>query len=80
MLNLLVRKENHGIEPHGDKGRRKEADAYFTVEAAVIVPIVLFLFVMIIYMSFYLYDRCVMTQDFYILSYRQSLEKGTALN
>ena len=44
MLNLLVRKENHGIEPHGDKGRRKEADAYFTVEAAVIVPIVLFLF------------------------------------
>lgn len=78
MLSLLVRNENHGIETYVDEGRRKEADAYFTVEAAVIVPIVLFLFVMIIYLSFYLYDRCVMTQDFYILSYRQSLEKGTA--
>ena len=59
-------------------GREKGADAYFTMEAAVIVPVVLFLFVMIIYLSFYLYDRCVMTQDFYILSYRQSLEKGAA--
>ena len=56
MLNLLVRKENHGIEPHGDKGRRKEADAYFTVEAAVIVPSVLFLFVMIIYLFIYMTD------------------------
>lgn len=66
------------ISEYRDCGKGKEEDAYFTVEAAVIVPVVLFLFVMIIYLSFYLYDRCVMTQDFYILSYRQSLEKGKA--
>lgn len=55
-----------------------EADAYFTVEAALIIPIVLCIFVMIIYLSFYLYDRCVMAQDCYVLSYRQSIEKGGA--
>lgn len=54
------------------------AEAYFTVEAALVVPIVLCIFVMIIYLSFYLYDRCVMSQDCYVLSYRQSIEKGDA--
>lgn len=55
-----------------------EADAYFTVEAALIIPVVLCVFVMIIYLSFYLYDRCVMSQGCYVLSYRQSIEKGDA--
>lgn len=62
-------------------GKRKggpEAKAYFTVEAALVVPVVLCIFVMIIYLSFYLYDRCVMAQDCYVLSYRQSIEKGSA--
>ncbi len=54
---------------------RKE-DAYFTVEAALIVPVAICIFVMVMYMSFYLYDRCVMTQDCYVLSYRQSIEKA----
>lgn len=53
-------------------------DAYFTVEAALVIPIALSILVMIIYMSFYLYDRCVMAQDCYVLSYRQSIEKGNA--
>ena len=53
-------------------------DAYCTVEAALVIPIVLGILVMIIYLSFYLYDRCVMAQDCYVLSYRQSIEKGNA--
>lgn len=61
-----------GAIPPGDQ------DAYFTVEAALVVPIALGILVMIIYMSFYLYDRCVMSQDCYVLSYRQSIEKGNA--
>ena len=61
-----------------DKWKRMEAEAYFTVEAALIVPVVVCIFVMIIYLSFYLYDRCVLTQDCYVLSYRQSIEKGKA--
>lgn len=58
--------------PSGDQ------NAYFTVEAALVVPTALGILVMIIYMSFYLYDRCVMAQDCYVLSYRQSIEKGNA--
>lgn len=57
---------------------KADADAYFTVEAALVIPIVLCIFVMIIYLAFYLYDRCVMAQDCYVLSYRQSIEKGKA--
>lgn len=61
-----------------DKWKLAEAGAYFTVEAALIIPVVLCIFVMIIYLSFYLYDRCVLAQDCYVLSYRQSIEKGRA--
>lgn len=56
------------------KDRREYA--YFTVEAALILPVVICMIVMIMYMSFYLYDRCVMTQDCYVLGYRQSIEKA----
>ena len=53
------------------------ADAYFTVEAALVVPVVLCIFVMVLYLAFYLYDRCVISQDCYILGYRQGIWKGT---
>lgn len=53
-------------------------DAYFTVEAAFVVPMALFAVVMVVYLSFYMYDRCVLEQDCYVLSYRQSIEKGGA--
>lgn len=68
---MKEKKERHIV------GRIKE-EAYFTVEAALVIPVVLAIIVMIIYMSFYLYDRCVMQQDCCVLSYRQSIEKGTA--
>ncbi|MDO5133144.1 MAG: hypothetical protein Q4D81_09200 [Eubacteriales bacterium] len=58
------------------KLNRSEAGAYFTVEASMIMPVVLCLSVMILYMSFYVYDRCVLSQDCYVLSYRQSIEKA----
>lgn len=60
----------------GQTADRAEAEAYFTVEAALVIPIVLGIFVMILYLSFYLYDRCLLSQDCYVLSYRQSIEKG----
>lgn len=60
-------------------GRGKDAGgsaaAYLTVEAAFIVPMVLCLFVILIYCSFYLYDRCVFQQDAYILCLRESIRK-----
>ena len=60
------------------KSTKNFADAYFTVEAAFVIPVVLFVFIMLLYLAFYLYDRCVMAQDCYIVSYRQSIEKGGA--
>lgn len=58
--------------------KRPGPEAYFTVEAALVMPVVLCMIVMILYLSFYLYDRCILAQDLYILSYRQSIEKGSA--
>lgn len=43
---------------------------YMTVEATFIIPSVIFLFVFIIYSSFYLYDRCVIFQDSYAYALR----------
>ncbi len=59
------------------KGRRKrwQMDAYMTVEASFIMPMVLCIFVVVIYTSFYLYDRCVFQQDAYILCLRESIRR-----
>ena len=43
---------------------------YMTVEASFIIPWVIFLFVFLIYSSFYLYDRCVIFQDSYAYALR----------
>lgn len=45
---------------------------YMTVEASFIVPLVLVLYVLIIVGGFFLYDRCVMSQDQYLLAFRGS--------
>lgn len=37
--------------------------AYFTVEAACILPIVLGIYILLIYGMFYRYDRCLLEQD-----------------
>ena len=41
-----------------------------TVEAAFVVPLVIFVFAALIYFSSFLYTRCVLTQDSYILAFR----------
>lgn len=50
--------------------------AYFTVEASFLVPAVLVLFVLVIYLGFFLYDRCLYTQDAYIICFRESIRKN----
>ncbi len=60
----------------GNSGNRKRSlDAYMTIEAAFVMPMVLCLFVMLIYTAFYLYDRCVFLQDAYILCFRESIRR-----
>lgn len=46
-----------------------------TLEAAFIIPWVIFLFVFLIYASFYFYDKCILFQDCYTVCFRGSVQK-----
>lgn len=45
--------------------KKRCMEAYFTVEAALILPIVMLLTVMMIFLAIYSYDRCVMEHSAY---------------
>lgn len=55
---------------------KKLTEAYLTVEAALIIPIVLGIFIFLIYIMFYQYDRCLTEQDMGILSLRGAVRKS----
>lgn len=40
-------------------------NAYFTLEACLVLPLVFYVFLFIIYVGFYQYDRCLLDQDIY---------------
>ncbi len=44
-----------------------------TVEAALVIPAAIFGIVLIIYMAFMVYGRCILSQDVYLLGFRASL-------
>ncbi|GFI46733.1 hypothetical protein IMSAGC019_02052 [Lachnospiraceae bacterium] len=48
----------------------KKLKGYFTVEAAFILPVVLFLYLMIILAALFLYCRCLISQDNFLLGLR----------
>lgn len=48
---------------------------YMTLEASFIMPWVIFMFIFLIYTSFYVYDKCVLFQDAYTLCLRGSVQK-----
>lgn len=45
---------------------------YFTVEATLLMPIVFYVYIFIIYMVFFQYNRCITEQDIYICALRGS--------
>lgn len=53
---------------------RRQYNGYFTVEAALMIPLILILYLFIIYMAFFQYDRCLLTQEMYVLALRGSRE------
>lgn len=57
------------------KEQKRRIKGYMTVEAAFVMPMVLCVFVILIYTSFYLYDRCVFKQDAFVLCFRESIRK-----
>ncbi|MBR5798474.1 MAG: pilus assembly protein [Lachnospiraceae bacterium] len=50
----------------------KKLNGYMTVEASLVIPLVLCIFVMIIKAGFLIYDRCMMSQDQYLAAFRSS--------
>ena len=48
---------------------------YMTLEASYIITWTLFLFVLLLYLSFYSYDKCVLFQDAYTVCFRGSIQK-----
>ena len=51
------------------------AAAYFTIEASLIIPWMIIIFVLFIYLAFYQYDRVILSQDAYIGCLKESREK-----
>ena len=49
-----------------------------TLEAAMVFPAAFALVIMLLYVTFFLYDKCRMTQDLYTAAYRQSIVRGVA--
>ena len=47
-----------------DRPRNEVANGYFTVEASILLPLVLGIILLIIFLWFYAYDRCLMEQDY----------------
>lgn len=54
---------------------KKRAGGYMTVEASFIITWTIFVFVFLIYLSFYAYDKCVLFQDAYAVCFRGSIQK-----
>lgn len=50
---------------------------YMTLEASLIIPMVLCVFALLIYFSYYLYGRCILSQDAYVLAFRASVENSS---
>ena len=57
-------------------GNRRSLGGYMTLEAAMVFPAVFALIIMLLYATFFLYDKCRMTQDLYTAAYRQSIARN----
>ena len=57
-------------------GNRRPLGGYMTLEAAMVFPAVFALIIMLLYATFFLYDKCRMTQDLYTAAYRQSIARS----
>lgn len=55
---------------------KRTAKGYMTVEAAFLITWTIFVFVLLIYLSFYSYDKCVLFQDAYTVCFRGSIQKN----
>lgn len=60
-----------------DKNEKESKKGSLTIEASIIIPIIIIVVLMLIYISFFLYDRCIITQKTYVAAFRGSMyEEG----
>ena len=59
------------------KRKNKKLCGYLTVEAAFLMPVFLCIIALLCYLSFYMCNRTMLSQDAYVLALRGSLRKGT---
>lgn len=52
---------------------KRYLNGYMTIEASLIIPLVIGIYFLLIFTSFYLYNKCVLAQDTYIKCYRASV-------
>ncbi|MCL2717869.1 MAG: pilus assembly protein [Lachnospiraceae bacterium] len=52
---------------------KRYLNAYMTIEASLIIPLVIGIYFLLIFTSFYLYTKCVLTQNTYIRCYRAGI-------
>ena len=56
---------------------RREPTGYFCVEAALVFPFAIAAIVMVVYLTIYQYDRCIMEQDLILLTiYAAAMDRG----
>lgn len=53
----------------------RKVRGYMTVEASLIMPMVICTLLLLIYFAYYLYGRCILSQDCYVLAFRAATTK-----
>ena len=57
----------------------KRYKGYMTLEASLLMPMVICILTLLIYFTYYLYGRCIISEDSYILAFRATVsDKGGA--
>ena len=63
------------------RGPRRRCDAYFTLEAAFIIPAAFALVISLIFLAVFMYDRCLLDQDLYLACFRLSaIKEGSGIS
>ena len=67
-----------GYRAGGDADARSSFSGYMTLEASFIVPLTVLLMAALIWLSFFMYDRCAFEGDAYVLCLRESMRKDAS--
>ena len=68
-----VRDRCHSEDYNKKQGCCQWRAGYFTLEASLVVPMALCIIVLLIHLSYYTYQKAILTQDLYLLGFRASV-------